>query len=172
MNKCDHNNSIVNLANSILARFKVKPFHKTNEKVDELIKDKKKIVVLLFDGLGKNIIDAHLNESSNLRTHIIGEMTATFPPTTVASTNGFLSGRYPSETGWMAWSQYFSSIDQNVNVFPNVNSQTHKSIGEEKIMQKVGNYKSIAELINEKHGKEIAFDIKQFAVDKGGPKSL
>lgn len=172
MNKCDHNNSIVNLANSILARFKVKPFHKTNEKVDELIKDKKKIVVLLFDGLGKNIIDAHLNESSNLRTHIIGEMTATFPPTTVASTNGFLSGRYPSETGWMAWSQYFSSIDQNVNVFPNVNSQTHKSIGEEKIMQKVGNYKSIAELINEKHGKEIAFDIKQFPIDKGGPKSL
>lgn len=172
MNKCDHSNSIVNLANSILARFDVEPFHSTNKKVDELIKNKKKIVVLLFDGLGKYLIDTHLNETSNLKNHIIGEMTSTFPPTTVAATNGFLSGRFPSETGWMAWSQYFSSINQNVNVFPNVDSQTQESIGEENIMRKVGDYKSIVDLINEKHGKQIAFDIKQHPIDDRGPKTL
>lgn len=172
MNKCDHNNSIVNLANSILARFKVEPFHKTNELVDELIKDKKKIVVLLFDGLGKNLIDMHLDEKSNLKKHIIGEITSTFPPTTVAATNGFLSGKFPSENGWMAWSQYFSSINQNVNVFPNVDSQSKKPIEEEKIMRKVGDYKSIVDLINEKHGKEIAFDIKEYPIDDYGPKNI
>lgn len=172
MHKCDHKNSIVNLANSILKRFSVTPFHETNHTVDELIKNKKKIIVLLFDGLGKNLIDLHLNDKSHLKRHIIGEMTATFPPTTVASTNGFLSGKFPSENGWMGWSQYFESINQNVNVFPNVNSQTHESIGEENIMRRTANYQSIVELINEKHQKEIAFDIKRYPIDENGPKSL
>ncbi len=172
MNKCDQKNSIVNLSNSILKRFGVQHFHATNPLVDSLIKGKKKIIVLLFDGLGKNIIDLHLSTKDNLKKHIIGEMSATFPPTTVASTNGFLSGKFPSENGWMAWSQYFASIDQNVNVFPNVNSQTQQSIGEENIMRKVGNYPSIIELINKKHGKEIAFDLKRYQIDEKGPKTL
>lgn len=172
MNKCDQKNCIVNLSNSILKRFGVEPFHETNKKVDKLIKDKKKVIVLLFDGFGKYIIDRHLNAKDAMKTHVVGEMTATFPPTTVASTNGFLSGRFPSENGWMAWSQYFSSINRNVNVFPNVDSQTGESIGEKNIMREVGNYRTICELINELHGKEIAFDIKEFPIDSSGPKSL
>jgi predicted AlkP superfamily pyrophosphatase or phosphodiesterase len=172
MNKCDRKNSIVNLANSILKRFHIEPFHETNKIIDELIKDKKKVVVLLFDGLGKYLVDTHLNETSNLKKHIVSQMDSTFPPTTVAATNGFLSARFPSENGWMAWSQYFKSIDQNINVFPNVNSQSLKLIEGENIMRRVGDYKSIVDLINENYELEIAFDIKEYPIDKNGPKNL
>ena len=172
MNKCDQNNCIVNLSNSFLKRFGVVPFHESNSMIDELIKDKKKIVVLLFDGCGKSIINAHLSERSAFKSHILSQMSATFPPTTVASTNALLSGRFPSENGWMAWSQYFSSIDRNVNVFPNVDSQTQEKISDKNTMQECGSYKTICELINEKNHREMAFDIKEYPIDKDGPKSL
>ena len=53
MYRPDLNNNIVNLSNSFLKRFGVEPFHPTIKKIDDLIKDKKKILVFLFDGMGK-----------------------------------------------------------------------------------------------------------------------
>ncbi len=170
INKPDYNNSIVNLSNSILKRFNVEPFHNSLDKIDELIKDKKKIIVFLFDGLGKCIIEKHLKEDSFLRKHKIMDITSTMPPTTVASTNAFLSAKYPSETGWLGWTQYFSELDKSINVFTNYIDNEHKQLEGDNYMKKVASYPTIADLINQKHGNNPANLIFGYPVDKENKK--
>ena len=170
MNKIDYSNSITNLSNSILKHFGVEPFHKTIPEIDKKLDGKKKVIVFLFDAMGKSVLEKHLDEYSFFRTHIIKNITSTIPPTTVASTTSFLSGKFPIETGWLGWTLYFNEIDKNVNVFPNVDDDTGELIMGEHMMNKTCPYKNIAALINEKTNKEIAHLIYGYPVDKKNKK--
>ena len=129
MYKFNPENSITNFSNSILKRFNAPTHHSTISKVDEILKDKKKVVVFLFDGMGDYVLKTHLSEDSFLRKHIVHQMDATFPPTTVASTNSFLSGKFPIENGWIGWSQYFKELNRNVAVFWNTDDDTDEYLG-------------------------------------------
>ncbi len=117
MNKPNYKNSIVNFSNSIIKHFGATPFHSSIPEVDKFLEGKKKVVLFLFDGMGKYVIEKHLPEDSFLRKHTFHYMTSTFPPTTVAATDALLSAKFPSETGWLGWTQYFSEVDKNVNMF-------------------------------------------------------
>jgi predicted AlkP superfamily pyrophosphatase or phosphodiesterase len=116
-NKC-----LVNLSCSILKYFNVPFTHPTIPEVDEYLhqSNSQKIVLLLFDGLGKSIVEKHLNkETSFLRQHQLIQMDSVFPPTTVAATTALLSGKFPIETGWLGWIQYFKSHNA---IYPMFNS--------------------------------------------------
>lgn len=166
MNEADYTNSLTNLANSILKQFGVEPFHKTLKTVDDYIRDKTKILLFLFDGMGKSLIEKHLPEDSFLRTHILTTITSTLPPTTAAATNSLLSGKYPIETGWLGWSQYFEEYKANIDVFPNTYSASGRTVSIDNVMRKVGAYKTLATLINEKFGKTVAYERFGYPVDK------
>lgn len=165
MKIADYNNSIVNLSNSILKKFNVNPFHSTIKEIDDLIKNKEKIIVFLFDGMGKAILEKHLNEKSFFRRHIVKNITSTTPPTTVASTTGFLSAKYPIETGWLGWTLYFKDLDKNINVFPNVDDDTGEKLAGENVMRSLKNYEDIASLINKNNKQECAKIIMGYPVD-------
>jgi hypothetical protein len=113
----DPQNSIVNFSNSVLKHFGVTPFHETIPAIDAILKGHRQVAVLLFDGMGQTLIRKHLPEGAFLRRNVVHTMTSTFPPTTVAATNGLLSGRHPIETGWLGWSQYFKEHDANIDLF-------------------------------------------------------
>ena len=146
-------NTIVNLSNSILKHFNVPTYHDSIPEIDNLLKGHKKVVVMLFDGMGHNVIRKHLKENSYIRKHYVHMMEATFPPTTVASTTGFLSAQYPIENGWIGWRQYFKKYDTNVLVFPNKNTNTGE-VMEDSAIHEVCRYTSIIELIK-KHNKKV-----------------
>ncbi len=165
MYKPDFNNSITNFSNSILKRFNVDTYHPSIKKIDDLIKNKKKIVVFLFDGIGDNILKLHLNEKSYLRSHVVHTMDATFPPTTVASTNSLLSGKFPIENGWIGWSQYFKDYNRNVAVFWNTDDDTDEYLGKESIIRKYASYERIDSLINKVNKKNIAKAIFGHPID-------
>ena len=162
----DKTNCITNLSNSILKRFNANPHHSSIKKIDELLKDKKKVLVFLFDGMGDNILKEHLKEDSFFRSHIIHQMDATFPPTTVASTNSFLSGLFPIENAWFGWSQYFEKIDRNVAIFWNTDDDTDEYLGDKSFIHEVASYKRIDEQINESNKKRIAKAIFGYPIDK------
>ena len=166
MYKPNSSNCITNFSNSILKRFGVKTFHPSIKKIDDLIKDKKKILVFLFDGMGKNILENHLPEDSFFRSHVIHTMDATFPPTTVASTNSFLSGKFPIENGWFGWSEYFKEVNRNVAVFWNTDDDTEEYLGDDYFIYKYAGYKRIDQLINEANGKNIAKWISGYPIEK------
>ncbi len=168
--KPDYTNSITNLANSILKRFNVEPFHNTIKCVDELLNKKKKILVFLFDGMGEYIINKHLKEDDFFRSHVLTSVTSTMPPTTVAATNSFLSGLYPEENGWLGWSQYFKENDKIVNVFTNFIKGENKYIEGENYMSLFASYPNLADLINSKNKKDTAKLIFSYPVDKKNKK--
>ena len=164
--KPDYTNSITNLSNSILKRFGLKPFHSTIKCVDNLLLNKKKVLVFLFDGMGKYIIDKHLEEEGFFRSHILTTITSTMPPTTVAATNSFLSGRYPEENGWLGWSQYFKENDKIINVFTNFIKGENKYIDGKNYMSQVASYPNLELLINAKNKEGTAKLIFSYPVDK------
>ena len=121
-------NTLVNFSNSILKKYHVDTFHESNKQIDDLIKDKRKIVLVLFDGLGSYILSKHLSKDSFMFRNEFCKINSTFPPTTVAATNAFLSGKYPFENGWLGWSQYIKSENKVIDVFLNRISGTDNKL--------------------------------------------
>ena len=68
--KVDYDNCILNVTASIMKKFKVSSNHKSLVPVDVMIKDAKHIFFVVLDGLGKNIIEKHLSETSFIRSNI------------------------------------------------------------------------------------------------------
>lgn len=171
-----HNdNSLVNLSNSILKHFGVNPFHNTIPEIDEALKGHDKVVVVLFDGMGQNIVRKHLKEDSFIRKNYVHTINSTFPPTTAAATTAFLTGKYPVETGWLGWCEYFKEYDRNVILFNSIDYNTGDKIikdNEQNIADRYFPTKKIFSLI-EKNNKDVrAFNISRYPIQKDGPKNL
>ena len=173
--KVYNEHSLVNLSNSILKHFSCETYHDTIPEVDEALKGHKKVVVVLFDGMGKNIIHKHLKEKSFIRSHYLTTINSTYPPTTAAATTAFLTGKYPIETGWLAWSTYFKDYDRNIILFRSIDYNTGKSLIKEGEPSIAGRYyptTKLYELIpNEERGVK-AYAISRFPIQPDGPKRL
>lgn len=170
----ENKNCIVNFSNSILKHYGVDTFHSTIPEIDEVLKGHKKVVVMLFDGLGEIIQDKNKECCPNIINHRIHSMKATFPPTTVASTVGFLSGKFPIENGWMSWVQYIPEYKRNIEVFRNKDYVTRELIEprDNLILDKYCPRTSIIELINSVKGKKVAYDMDYFYGEYYGPSVL
>ena len=98
----NYDKCIVNLANSILENFGIKPKGETLLLVDQFLDKKyKNIVVLLLDGLGTSVLESNAKEDGFLRRHFISSINTVFPPTTVAATTSIISGMQPIEHAWL-----------------------------------------------------------------------
>ncbi|OPZ36565.1 MAG: Type I phosphodiesterase / nucleotide pyrophosphatase [Tenericutes bacterium ADurb.BinA155] len=167
----DREKNLVNLANSLLAHFDVKPFHPSLPAADAVLGKHKKVAVFLFDGMGELVLADHPKQYPYIISHKIATLYSMNPATTVAATNAFLSGRYPSETGWLGWSEYFSDLKEAVDVFPNRDSGTGKKIPGPNIMEGRFPYQNLADLINAAgHKAKASFEAP--LRDGKGPKSL
>ena len=173
--KIYNENSLVNLSNSLLKHFGVAPFHQTIPEVDEILKGHKKVVAVLFDGMGKNIVRYHLKDNSFIRRNSVTTINSTFPLTTAAATTAFLTGKYPIETGWLGWNTYFKDYDRNIILFRSIDFNTDEMLiapGEMNIADKYFPTQKIFELVNKTRKKPIAFNISRFPVQQDGPKYL
>ena len=171
MNNYNRHN-LVTFSNSLLKHFNVSPFHQTEPTIDEVLKGHQKIAVILFDGMGQNIIRGHLKDNSFIRQHYLCTINSTFPPTTTAATTAFLTGKYPIETGWMSWAQYFEKYQRNIILFKNVDYNTEEDVQPENIAKDTLPFKTILELVKENNEDVHVFDIKRWPIDEDGPKSL
>lgn len=170
-----NHNTLVNFSNSFLKKYNVDVFHETNKEIDELIKDRRKIVLILFDGLGTYVLNKHLSKNSFMRSNEFCKINSTFPPTTVAATNAFLSGRYPFENGWLGWSQYIKSENKVIDVFLNRISGTDEKIplvDNKLINEKLNGYKDILELIKEKNPHVVTFNSKEYPCSLSGHRDI
>lgn len=145
----DYDNCIVGLACSVMKYFGVTPPNPTLPLADALLMERryKNIVVVLLDGMGKNIIDGNLDADGFFRGHLAGTYSSVFPPTTVAATTALDSGLYPVQSAWLGWTGYFSEIDKNVVYFLNQDFDTERSIEGESVAWKYLPYDSICSKI-------------------------
>ena len=173
--KVHNENSLVSLSNSILKHFGVKPFHDTISEIDNLLKGHKKVVAVLFDGMGRNITRLHLKEKSYIRSHYVTTINSTFPPTTAAATTAFLTGKYPIETGWLGWTEYFKDYDRNIILFNSTDYNSEEKLikeGEVNIADRYFPVKKLFELIEENNKDVRAFNLSRYPIDKDGPRYL
>ncbi len=148
----DYSNCIVNLSSSLLKYFGCKPFHETLEVLDShLTKDYKNVVLLILDGMGKDILDANFAPDGFFNSHMIAEYLSVVPPTTVAATTSYYSALEPVEHGWLGWDLYYKDIDKTVTTFLNIEADTGDKIGFY-AARKFTPYKSIVDIINDNGG--------------------
>ncbi len=115
----DYEHSILNVTATILTHYKAETPYKTLPILEEALKDKQHIVLVLLDGMGVNILYKHLFKDAFLIRYLKDVITSVFPPTTVAATTTVLSGLPPFASGHLGWVQYFPREDLNIALFPN-----------------------------------------------------
>lgn len=159
----DYTNCLVNLANSILQKFGVPVREGSGLSLiaPYLEKDYDNIVVLLLDGMGKNIIDRNLEEDGLFRTHLAGTYSSVFPPTTVAATTSVLSGKEPCEHSWLGWDCYYPQIDKNITVFLNREQGTEQPAADYNVAWTYCGYESVVDRIQQSGQK--AYLVTPFA---------
>ena len=173
--KVNNQNTLVNLSNSIISHFGAKPFHDAIPEIDVLLKDHKKVVAILFDGMGQNITRLHLKEDSYIRSHYVTTINSTFPPTTAAATTAFLTGKYPIETGWLGWTEYFKDYNRNLILFTSTDYNTGEQLVNDRadnIADKYFPTKKIFSIIEENNKDVRAFNLSRYPIQKDGPKHL
>ena len=162
----DYNNSIVNLACSVIKHYGAENHHETLAIFDNYLKKNyKNVVVMLLDGLGVDALENHLDKGSFLRRHFVSEISTVFPPTTTAATTSIESGLTPKEHGWLGWSLYFSEIDKIVNAFINKLEDSDEKAADYHVAGKIIPYKSIYDIINET-GNATAYSVSPFGTNK------
>lgn len=116
--------SIAALACSLLAVYGCSAPNPTLPQADRWLEGgKRNRVLLLADGLGYGLLQAHLPPESFLRRHCVGTLSSVFPPTTTAAATALESGLFPAQSGWLGWSVYWPELGDNVNLYPNTTSQ-------------------------------------------------
>lgn len=113
----DYDNSLINIINSIKQNY-----GDTNKAiVDTNIFDKKykNTIILILDGMGKNILDEFERRfpSNFLSKNYYKNLTAIYPSTTACATTSIKSGLVPFETSWTGWSNYFKEVDKDLVLF-------------------------------------------------------
>lgn len=162
--------NLVTAANSILKKYGLPTYHHSLKELDEVLKVHDRIVFILLDGAGAKTIENLASNDSVLKNRPKIKITSIFPPTTVAATNAFLSGRYPCENGWLGWSQYFSDLNRAVDVFANVDSWTKEKLPGH-IMKERYPIQNVFESVAMKH-QDVHVDIIMPSFVENGAKNL
>ena len=121
--KPDYQNCSVNLLSSIAAHCGLSCQHPSLPFADQLLRKKpwKNIILMLFDGMGIDMLEKNLPEDAFLRRHIAHTLSSVFPSTTTCATTSIETGLMPREHAWLGWTLYFPQIDQLVDVYTNHN---------------------------------------------------
>ncbi len=143
----NYDHSILNVIATILKHYQAPTCYQGLPILEEAIKDKKHIVIVLLDGMGINVIHKHLFKDAFFIKHMKDVISSVFPPTTVAATTTVLSGLPPYQSGHLGWVQYFPKEDMNIALFPNQDFYDAPKKIEYNIRDKYLKYTSIYEQI-------------------------
>lgn len=169
-NLFDPNNCLVNLSSSILRHYHVNPYHPSLSSLDKVLdKTDKRICLILLDGLGSHIRKVYSDNCKDLNCHFLTQITSVFPPTTVAATTALLTARFPSETGWLGWTEQFPQYERAVTMFPSTFEQEPKETTPESTYSLLP-YETIFPILEEKGIKTA--QVKSFLLNDPLPSTF
>ena len=123
MNICkpDYQNCCLNMISSIAGYFGLPLQHPKLPFLEEKLQDKhyQNIILMLFDGMGMDILAHALPQDAFLRTHTPHTLSSCFPSTTTNVTTSLECGVSPREHGWLGWTLYFPQLQKPVDIFTN-----------------------------------------------------
>ncbi|MDD4187332.1 MAG: alkaline phosphatase family protein [Bacilli bacterium] len=141
----NYNNCLVNLSNSILKYYGIQTYHNTLYQLDKYLENNyKNVIIILYDGLGNNLIE----KGSFLDQNKIVDITSVFPATTTAATTSIITGLTPAEHCWLGWNNYIKSVNEIVTMYWNVIKDTDIQVANYNVSKNEFPYTTILELIN------------------------
>lgn len=150
----DYENNVVNVPNSILKYFNLDNPHSTLKILDEKLEGQKykNVMLVLFDGLGYNLLREYRKLCPFLYNHLVGPITSAFPSTTMSSRTSIETGLYPVEHGWVGWDMYFKEFDQVITLSKNSVKTTGEVITDYNIGKTLLKYESVVNKIEKLDG--------------------
>ena len=159
----NYEHCILGTISSILKYYNVETKHKTSEKLDAILNEKKykNVIFMILDGLGEHNIN-RISPDGYLKKKQIDLVTSVYPSTTTAAITTYYSGKPPIETAWIAWSQYFKEYGRAIDVLPRNESYLREPLKNPLIdvYKTVINYESIFEQI-----EKASLDVKAYEVE-------
>ena len=83
-------------------------------------------LIIILDGMGVATMEKLLDKRGFFCSHLSDIEQSIIPATTVAATTAYRTGKMPCETGFIGWCQYFSEVDEVVEVYSNKNFYTRE----------------------------------------------
>jgi len=126
----DYTHSIINFISSILSVYNVQSNHPLLKDLDsKQLKEKKNIIVLIFDGLGYEYLKAiHKEEPLFIMNHLLTSLTTVTPSSTPSAITSLLTGETPLEHGNLGWTLFFKEFGQYIQLLPMLDYIENKSI--------------------------------------------
>ncbi|MDR1464767.1 MAG: alkaline phosphatase family protein [Oscillospiraceae bacterium] len=122
----DKRPSILGIPNAILAHFGAAAHHEPLPLLAETLeKGWKNVVLLIFDGMGSDMLERNIPDGFFLR-HRAADLASVFPCTTTSALTTYESGLSPAEHGWLGWCCYFPEIGKCVDLFSGHESGTDR----------------------------------------------
>jgi hypothetical protein len=118
--------SIINLMSSIGKTLGYKHPYNKLKILDSKILKKKKIILIIIDGMAYNYLKKQKN--SFLKKNIKGKMTSVFPSTTAAAMSSFYTSDAPEKHCFTGWFTYLKEIGSVATVLPFVTRTGHNSL--------------------------------------------
>lgn len=120
--KPDYRNCGLNVISSIAGYFGLQLGHPSLPLLDERLAKKhyQNVILMLFDGMGMDILSHALPEDAFLRQHVAAPISAVYPSTTTCATTAIECGLSPREHAWLGWTLYFPQIQKPVDIFINL----------------------------------------------------
>ena len=145
----DYKNCIANVPNSILKYYGIGLVGDPLPLLDQYLnKPYKNVVLLLLDGMGKNILEKHLSSEGTFRKNLKDIYKSVFLSTTTAATTSLLSGLQPCQHAWLGWDCYYPQIDKNVTAFLNTVQGTKTPAADFNVARTFTPYENIVDKIS------------------------
>lgn len=148
----DYNNGLVNVISSIEKYFGVKNINPQLKELDKILNStsKRNVVLVLFDGLGYNILKKNEKYCPFLNKYLVKSISSCFPSTTMAARTTIESGLCPIEHGWLGWDMYFKKFDKVITLARNYVKGTKEKITDYNIAHTLLKYEPVIDKVSKK----------------------
>lgn len=161
----NYDESILSVISSILKYYGYDNGHKSLDVLDDKLKNKyKNIVLMIFDGMGVNIVNKYLKPGDFLHDHFVKTISSVCPSTTACAIPTIESGKSPIEHSWLGWDMYFKDYDNNVSVFRNTFSGSNEKVENCVVADKYIKYYNVFDRIKDMtEGRVHTHDISKYS---------
>ncbi len=130
MVKPDYKNGLINLS-ATLADFigDKNSIAKIDWLQQKLANAPKKVVFIIFDGLGVYNVNALTTDNDYYKQHIQSVISSTMPPTTANATTTLASCKTTDEHLWISWSLWLKEYQKVVELFLGTDYYTREKVG-------------------------------------------
>ena len=171
----NYEHCILGTISSILKYYNVETKHKSSEKLDAILNEKKykNVIFLILDGLGEHILNP-ISPNGYLKQHQIDLVTSVYPSTTTAALTTYYSGMPPYETGWIAWSQYFKEYGRALDMFSHNESYMREPLKKPlmDVFKTTMKYESVFEKIEKASPDVKAYEIEPEYAERRALRSI